>query len=273
MNPKLLGIPTQLFTKPLTQALRTNTSFQLVEDSRPNIAKQLREQELSAALVSPLEYAKDSSDYRIVPNVGVISAQADSSIVVRFREGVKNIKTLAVDPSFASEIIITRIVLAEEFGIEPRILPMIASVESMLQKADAALLAGDAAFRNGKDSEDIIDIVEEWNEMTGLPLVHAIWCGREQDLTKEDIQQLQDAMMRGVAGITDIAHEFPKDTREDVQQYLESFSYDLSDEAKQGIAEFMKYLYCHGITPDVSELNFYSTEEANDNLLSDVSSN
>ncbi|MEK7251159.1 MAG: MqnA/MqnD/SBP family protein [Bacteroidota bacterium] len=273
MNPKLLGIPTQLFTKPLTQPLRTATRFQLVHESRPTIAKQLRDHELAAALLSPLDYARDSSDYRIVPNVAVVSHDGNGSIIVRFREGVKNISTVAVDPSFASEIILTKIILSEQFDIEPGILPMIASLDVMLQKADAALLVGDVAFRHREDSEDIIDIIEEWNEMTGLAYVHALWCGRGGDLAMEDIQRIQDAGTKGVAGISDIAMEFSKDVRDAVQQYLESFSYTMRDEAKEGLARFMKYLYCHGITPDVSELNFYSTEEANDNLLSGISSN
>lgn len=281
MNPKLLGIPTQLYTKPLTQALRANTSFQLIEDSRPNIARQLREQELSVALISPLDYAKDSSDYCIVPNIAAVSRQGNSSIIVRFREGVKNLQTLAVDPNFASEIVLAKIILAESFDIEPTILPMpclpagrIASADVMLQKADAALFVGDAALREAGRTERLIDIVQEWDDMTGLPLVHAIWCGREGDLTNEDIQQLQQATLKGVAGIGDIALELQKEERDAVQQYLESFSYALDDEAKAGLGEFMKYLYYHGITPDVSKLNFFKTEnDQADDLLSDISPN
>jgi chorismate dehydratase len=271
MNPKLLGIPGQLHTQPLTRTLRSNKDFQLVEDSRPNIAKQLREQELSAALLSPLDYAKESSDYCIVPGVATVSPEGNNSIIVRFREGVESIQSLAVDPNFASEIVLAKIILAEAFDIEPTIVPMIASPEGMLQKTDAALLVGDSAFRESGKTERLIDIVEEWNEMTGLPLVHALWCGREADLTKEDILQLQQAALKGSAGIADIILEVQKEDREASREFLESFSYDLNNEAKAGLGEFMKYLYYHGITPDVSELNFYNTED--DDLLSDISQN
>ena len=270
-NPKLLGIPIQFLTTPLTQALRANSSFQLIEESRATIATQLREQELSAALLSPLEYAKESSEYRIVPGIAAVSEQG--SIVIRFRDGVKSFGTLAVDPNFASEIILAKIILAEQFDIEPKILPMIASVDVMLQKAEAALLVGDAAFREARTAS-IIDIVEEWNDLTGLPLVHALWCTRDGDLTTDDVQAIQNAAAKGVAGMSDIVMAFPKDERESLQQYLESFSYVLSGEANDSLAEFMKYLYYHGILPDVAELNFYKTEdEEKDDLLSDISPN
>jgi chorismate dehydratase len=266
---KLLGIPPQLITKPLTQTLRTNASFQLVEESRPNIAKQLHEQELSAALVSPFEYAKESSDYRIVPNIAVASSVG--GIIVRFREGVKTIRSLAVDPTYASEIILTKIILAESFDIEPQIVPMMATQEVMLQKADAALVVGDESFRI--QMANVIDVVEEWNEMTGLPFVHALWCGRENSLAKEEIALFQDAQTKGVAGIADLAMQYPLSERDAVRKHLQSFTYALDEQDREGLGEFMKYLFYHGILPDVAELNFYKPENATNDLLSDISPN
>ncbi len=273
MAPKLIGIPPHIYTKPLTEALRTNNAFQLIEELRPALAKQLREQELNAALLSPLEYAKDSSDYCIVPKIGAVSQTGNGSIVVRFQEGGKKIQTLAVNPSFVWEIVLTRIIFAEAFDIELTIVPMNAAADVMLQKADAALFVGDSAVEvMGTDS--IIDITEEWNQLTGLPLVHAIWCGREGDLMKEDVGILQQAALKGTAGINDIVLAVQPDDREALQRFLESFSYELNAEAEEGLAEMMKYFYYHGITPDVSELNFYKTEdEQKDDLLSDISPN
>lgn len=274
MKPKLLGIPTQLFTKPLTHALRNTAQFQLVEDARPAIAKRLQEQELSAALLSPLDYAKESSDYCIVPNVAVVSPEGNGSIVVRFREGIKDVKTLAADPTYASEIILTNIILAEAFELEPTIVPMIAPPESMLQKADAALLVGDLALHAPGDSGNSVDIGEEWNAMTGLPYVHALWCGRENDLTKKEREELQSAMPKGVAGIGEIVREVPLAQREALHRYLESFSYELDARAREGLAEFMKYLYYHGILPDVAEVKFFKEEEGTPgDLLADISAN
>lgn len=271
-NPKLIGVPTQLLTKPLTEALRGNAAFQIVEESRPNIAKQLQEQSLGAALISPLDYAKESSDYRIVPKVAAVSG-GNGSIVLRFREGTRKITTLAVDPSFALEIILAKIVLAEQFELEPKVVPLIASAEVMLQKADAALLAGDAALRERGATQDIIDIVEEWNELTDLPFVHAIWCGREGDLTHEEILSIQQAAEKGAAGIRDILAQYEPGARDAASEYMRGFSYTMDDAVKSGLAEFMKFLYYHGILPDVPDVNFYREEDAKNDSLLDVSPN
>lgn len=273
-NQKLIGIPDHLCTKPLTEALHGNPIFHIVTDARAVIARKLREQELSAALLSPLEYARESSDYRIVPDAAVVSAQGNGALLVRFREGVRNIAALAVDPNFAAEIVLARIILSEQFDVEPAIHPMIAPVDVMLQKADAALIAGDEAFRHGRESENVIDLVEEWREMTGLPFVHAFWCGREGDLSAEHIGALQHAGVQGAAAIDELVRPFAADLRDAARRYLASFSYTLTHDAKAGLGEFMKYLYYHGILPDVAELNFHAgDEEENTGLLSDPSPN
>ncbi|MBX2992975.1 MAG: hypothetical protein KF749_17630 [Bacteroidetes bacterium] len=274
-NPNLLGIPNQFYTRPLTEALRTRSSLQLKEDARPNLARQLLDHELAAALLSPLDYAKESSDYRIIPGAAVASYGEIASLVIRFREGVHHIRTLAVDPRFASEIVLAKIILAESFDIEPAIRPTMDPVDTILQSADAVLLAGDDAFLHGRTSSNAIDLVEEWNELTGLPFVHAIWCTRDQSLTDDEVDSIQQAAVKGVAGIDDILLRIQKDEREDAKIYLESFSYDLDGTAREGLAEFMKYLYYHGIQPDVAELNFLKMrdEKKDDDLLQDISPN
>jgi chorismate dehydratase len=256
---KRLGIPSQLITRPLTDALRESRTWSLHQDIRPSLARHLRERELDAALLSPLDYAKESSDYCIVPEA-VVASTGNGSIVVRFREGIKHIGTLAVDPAFASEIILAKIILAEEFNLEPAILPMHASVDVMLQKADAALLTGDTAFQEWGASENIIDVVEEWNEMTGLPYVHALWCGWQSELSDKDVKQLGAACVKGVESIPDIALQFSKEHRRSVQEFLESFIYELTPDVRDGLAEFMKYLYYHGVVADIADLNFYKPQ-------------
>lgn len=268
-QPKPLGIPPPLFTKPLTEPLRGNPAFRLVEESRPVLAAKLRENDLCAALLSPLDYARGSSEYNIVPNVAVVSTHGGA--VIRFREGVQRVTTLAVDPQYACEIVLAKIILSEAFNIEPLIIPTNIPAEQMLQKADAALLVGDAAFR--EHSENTIDIVEEWFEMTGTPFIHALWCGREHALTNEEVKFLQDAPVKGVAGIADIAMRYAPAERGAVNEYLQSFTYALEEEDREGLAEFMKYLYYHGVLPDVADLNFFRPNDTKSDLLSGISSN
>ena len=51
----------------------------------------------------------------------------------------------------------------------------------MLGEADAALLIGDAALRLDPETLpfETLDLGGEWTAMTGLPMVFAVWGGRE----------------------------------------------------------------------------------------------
>jgi chorismate dehydratase len=268
-QPTLLGIPRHLHTKPLTEPLRGNPSFRLVEESRPVLAAKLRENELSAALLSPLDYAKESSEYRIVPKVAVVSAEGGA--LIRFREGVQHIRTLATDPQYACEIVLAKIILSESFNIEPQIVPTNFPPDAALAHNDAVLLVGDDAFRN--QSANTIDVVEEWFELTGTPFVHALWCGREHSLLDDEVRMLQDAQAKGSAGITEIAMPFAPAAHEAVTDYLQLFTYALEEQDREALAEFMKYLYYHGVLPDVADLNFFKAGNTMDDLFSDISPN
>ena len=271
-----LGISSSLYCLPLVHQLCTNDHFELVVNAATPAAIALRGRQLEAAFISPIDYARESSEYVILPGIAVSAQQGNETVVLHFREGLRKVKTLAADPSFASEIILATILLQEQFDISTRIVPAVGSLESLLAKADAALLVGDAAFMEPSAHRNKLDLIETWNDMTDLPYVHGFWCCREQDLTVQEVQSIQQANDRGNASLDEIAAE--ASTRpggrvsvEAVKNYLGSFSYHFTESARAGLNEFLRYAYFHGILPDVAVLHFYGIDEEADR--SDISLN
>ncbi len=256
---KRLGVPGALFTFPLTVPLRTISRFQLVVDAPGRTALRLREHSLDAALLSPIDYARDSSSYRVVSGVAASARSGNSTITLHFREGLHDISTLAADPALTSEIVLAKIILAEEFEISPRIVPFQGPLDVMLGKADAALLAGDSSLREASIHHNVVDLVEAWAEMTDLPFVHYFWCARDGDLDEQDVQDLQKARNQGAAMIDDIVAEVASHSHASIpatslKAYLETFSYDLAQDAEVGLKEFLRYAYFHGVLPDVPDV-------------------
>lgn len=230
---------------------------------------QLREQMLDAAFLSPIDYARESSEYSILSGIAVSSKQATETVVLHFRDGIRNISTLAVDPSSTSEIILATILLCEEFDVRPTLIPASGSLDVMLQKAEAALLVGNAALMEPAASKNKLDLIEMWNDMTELPYIHGVWCCRERDLTSDIVLKLRHAKDQGVAALAEIGHEESTGSKEQhpaasITRYLESFSYDFSESARDGLSEFLRYAYYHGVLPDVADLHFYGTERGPD---------
>ena len=112
---KRLGVPSAFYARPLTAHLAERDVFARQVDVPAQHALQLREHELDAAFLTPIDYARDSSEYRIVPGVGVSSASATGSISLIFHDNLHTIRTVAIDPSSVSEIILTKVILAEEY--------------------------------------------------------------------------------------------------------------------------------------------------------------
>jgi predicted solute-binding protein len=256
-----IGLSPHLLFRPLVvQLLAENRFAPQVDFTGPN-AIRLRERELDAALLSPLDFARESSDYRIVRGSAVSSPGADGSIVLVFREGVEQVTTLAADPTSFAEIVLARIILAEEFDLHPRIVPAATgSPAELLRHADAALLYGDAAFHARKETTRALDLVEAWAELTELPYVHGIWCGYEDALNAEDREVIAACHAGASAARTamgpDVAEAY-RVSPADVQEYLGAFTYMEIPGIEEAIKEFASYAFFHGILPDVPDLRFY----------------
>ena len=56
------------------------------------------------------------------------------------------------------------------------------ALEPMLEEAEAALIIGDPALRLDPRRLDgnVYDLGEEWTTWTGLPMVFAVWAGRQE---------------------------------------------------------------------------------------------
>lgn len=275
---KRLGLNSDLYCSPIFFGLTDSVEFECEVDVVARNAIKMREHDLGAAFLSPVDYARESSDYRIIPNIAVSSRMASDTIVLHFKEGPHTVKTIAVNPTSTSEIVLTSILLSERFDVRPKIVPAIGSFDQMLRSADAVLLVGNDALAQAQGHQARLDLVEEWIDMTDLPYVHGFWCVRETELTKADVARIQLACENGIKSLEKIVRtETAKQSRhsaETLKQYLEAFSFTFTDEEEESVKEFLHYAYYHGMLPDVADLHFYpASETGDDSPLSDPSLN
>ena len=167
MTKTKVGIPSNLYCWALRKILEKESKLELDVAPLPDVAWKLRHGDLHAAFVSPVEYARESSEYRILPSVAVSSR---AGVALYVRKGLRDIRTLAADPSFVSEIVLARIVLAEEFERIPAIVPVIGSLDQMLARADSALIAGDALLVASRANSDNIDLAHYGAKWLTFPM-------------------------------------------------------------------------------------------------------
>jgi predicted solute-binding protein len=256
-----IGIPSTLSCLPLKRWLAGTRSFEIQESSVVEIATLFRKRDLQAAFVSPIEFARGSSEYRILPGFAL---SARFGIALHFREGLRKIGTMAANPADISEIVLARIVLAEEFETAPPIVPSAGGrLQALLAKTDSVLLTGDSRLRELSRDPHSIDIAEIWSDMVDLPYVYGVLCAREglfpADALSELTSQDWEALSRDVA-----EEDIPAELRGEgqivrVNEFLDECSYALSNEAEEGLMEFLRYAHYHGMIADIPLLQPYSS--------------
>ena len=142
----------------------------------------------------------------IVPGVSIASRGAVRSILLVSKKPAREIGTLAADSSSRTSVALARILLSRWFGANARVLIRPPALEPMLAEADAALIIGDPALRLDPDMRGyyIYDLGTEWTGWTGLPMVFAVWAGRNEVITPQVIETLQHSCAWGRARLEEI---------------------------------------------------------------------
>ena len=266
-----LGVSDAAYLRPLLAGLDTEVSPFECSFNFPavnSIHLNERTNDLRCAFLSPIDYARHGGSYRIVPGICASSVNPTQTVMLTIKNGVRNIRKVAVDIRVTSEIILAKIILLERIrnlpedrqGIE--FVPMMPSLESMLQKADAALIVNFSPQKDTPSEHYTLDLVEEWADMTGFPYVHGFWVAREEDIDAGHIKALMDAKGRGVGRIDSIIGEYDSRggvSQQELKEYFESFSYDLGENEIDSITEFVTMAYYHGVLPDVPEIALFES--------------
>jgi chorismate dehydratase len=186
-------------------------------------------------------------DYGIVPGVGIACRGAVRSILLVSKRPANQIRTLAADASSRTSVALARIILAQRYGVEPTVVTRPPDLPGMLGEADGALIIGDPALRIDPETTPfhVYDLGREWTEMTGLPMVFAVWAGPREFVTAEVAVAFQDSCACGLRSLERIVAEEAA-TRgfapELVRRYLAShIVFQLGQAEREGMELFLGY--------------------------------
>jgi chorismate dehydratase len=196
-------------------------------------------------IVPSVEAARQ--DLAIIPGAGIACRGPVRSILLLSKVPPGRIRTIALDASSRSSSMLARIVLSRRYGAEPRTVSMPPNLPRMLEAADAALIIGDPALRIEPERLGLtaLDLGGEWCEMTGLPMVFAVWACRREALAADladaflgscryGIEHLED-IIRGEARSRDLSEALARD-------YLtRRIVLELGEEEYEGMRLFVQY--------------------------------
>ncbi len=263
MSPVRVSAVEYLNARPLVCGLDQRLDlFDLQFDVPAQCAARLHDRSADLGLIPSIEYLQNP-DYRIVPDLAVASEGDVASVALFTTRPVTSLRSIAVDSNSRTASMLLRILCAESWEIEPKLVKLRPDLPVMLKRCDAALVIGDPALFLDYEGQGLekVDLGDEWTALTSLPFVWAAWVGRADVLTAEHGRALQDARVAGVAAIDDIvARHCPDDEERRVvgAQYLrENVSFTLDERERDGLKKFYDYAYEQRLVQRRPDLRFF----------------
>jgi chorismate dehydratase len=237
---------------------------EMILDNAPaRSAQLLAEDRVDAALVPVIAYQLIDG-IKLFPNVCVGAKERVRSVCLVTNGGeLDDVKTVSLDVSSKTSVVLTKIIFREFLGFEPEWRNATPNIDTMLAESDAALLIGDPALALSElgavttmSSYRKFDLAELWKKYTGLGFVFAMWMSRKETC----LIDFAAARDEGLAHIDEIATNYQIEIpigRENLITYLsENISYSIDDSMQKGLDLYFELAQKNGLIDKSRPLEF-----------------
>ncbi|HTP51185.1 MAG TPA: cyclic dehypoxanthinyl futalosine synthase [Anaeromyxobacteraceae bacterium] len=238
-----------LNARPLTAGLEGSHRFELVQAEPSGCAAMLERGEVEVALLPVAALA--GKDLEVVPGLAIGADGPVQTVVLAGEAPPETWEEVFLDTASRTSQVLARVVLAGR-GLSPRYTPLPA-VEGLerAQGRKGALVIGDRAFDVKK--KVVLDLAREWNQLTKLPMVFAVWAARPGVLRPEDVSELARAAQAGLGMRTELAQAFARERGGDPERYrrylTQRIRYGLGPYELSGLEAFLARAAEAGILP------------------------
>jgi predicted solute-binding protein len=212
-------------------------------------AAALREGHVDLALVPTLDVLRDPGAFALVPGAGLVGERCPTVRLV-VAGPLDAVRTVAFDPRYAQEVLLTQLLLREHYGAAPAFAPAdpAAPLEARLAGRDAALVPADSPPRPGGEpvgeGHVVLDLGQEWMELTLRPMVWGLLAASAGTLDAETARALGEAVAAAPA-----------------DALAPHYQLTLDGYAQAGLDELVNHLYYHRVLDDLPALPFVEIPE------------
>jgi chorismate dehydratase len=266
--PLRLGVVSFVNTLPLIEGLEKLRGVELRTSVPSLLLDLLLAREVDAALCSSIDYQRSPEPLIVLP-AGLLGCEG-STLTVRLssREPVEHVREVYCDTDSHTSVALLRILLAERYGIAPRLIDYDAREQVAegrpVESPPAVLLIGDKVVTDspGRDAyPHQVDLGQAWSEATGLPFVFALWMARrdgDHDRLRLASAILDRARRANRGRLGGIVHRrarsrgWPADL---AAAYLgRHIAFEFTPAMLEGLAAFYEKAHAHGLIGPPREL-------------------
>jgi cyclic dehypoxanthinyl futalosine synthase len=238
-----------LNARPLWAGLERSERIELVLAEPSECARMLEAGEVDIALVSV--GGLPGGDYEIVPGIAIGADGPVQTVVLAGEQSPAIWDEVFLDTASRTSHVLTKLVL-DDMGVHPKF-TLLPADEGLARArgTKGALVIGDRGF--GVRANHVIDLGREWNRMTSLPMIFALWAARPGKVTPEDVQELTRTAQHGLGIRTELAQAFARERGGDPEKYrrylTQRIRYGLGPFELEGLEVFLSRAAAKGFLP------------------------
>jgi chorismate dehydratase len=258
-----IGVVPYMNAKPFIYGLQAKAGEVDIIYGVPSVLPQMLENgELDVILMPSAGYFRGTG-YKIIPGSSIASDGLVESVRLFIKApSIDKIRTVALDKDSMTSCVLTKIILSKRHSLKPEYIILDDKRKIYNEYADAFLVIGDDAMKVREEGFIILDLGQEWNELTGLPFVYAVWVTKSESQLKGLGELLVDAKEYGLKFVNEIADteaERLKMGKNRCLWYLrESIKYNLGEREIRGLKSFYDYALEIREVREGVELEFYN---------------
>ncbi len=203
-----VGCVSFLNSKPLIDMLVGHADVEVLFAVPSNLLKLVESGQVSAALLSIVDYQLSVHDLLLVPAGAIASDGPTLTVRIFSKVPPEKITVLHGDTDSHTSVILGQLVLRELYGTMPELRPLLLTNISRASKRqgpglsapESLLLIGDKVVTAAPPATLYpyqLDLGEQWKKLTGLPFIFAIWMMRADMVSLDLANMLAEARRHG----------------------------------------------------------------------------
>jgi len=214
----------------------------------------------------PIAALATTPGLRILPGCTIASKGSVRSLLLVHRADrpLAAVRSVAADTASRTTLAYARMMFHKWSNPDVPFLPMTADLDTMLERADAAILIGDPALlaleersnRFERTGEELVylDLAREWRALTGLAFVSAVWAAArgsavDESITDDFIRSRDHGLANIDALVAEWSIRFPI-PEQTIRAYLSTnIHYVLDEECLEGMQGFFRMAAECGVLP------------------------
>lgn len=253
-----IGDINYLNTYPLRWGLSRMKIPEVFLGTPAEVNQALLEDKIDLGPVSSIFYLENRDKFVGLGDICIASSGEVKSVILLSRFPLEELdgRTISLTKASATSQKLLKIILEEKGLISQYVLGERDLLDS--GEVDASLLIGDAAlkayidYKKGETSYYLYDLGKEWKELTGKPMVFAVWVVRREffyanpALVNDSLRCLLLGLKHGLSNLDEVVKEAAKLSGIEerfLEDYYRGLIYCLGEEQKQGLTTFYKLTF------------------------------